>query len=94
MYYSYYENSGTDINSISMFNGRTVSGSVYWAISQFKVEKRAAPTIVLTNQANSGFGTTTGVEGSTTKGYREARTATSTADAGYYFSSWTASIEL
>jgi len=90
----YYENSGTDINSISMFNGRTVSGSVYWAISQFKVEKRAAPTIVLTNQANSGFGTTTGVEGSTTKGYREARTATSTADAGYYFSSWTASIEL
>jgi hypothetical protein len=90
----YYENSGTNINSISMFNGRTVSGSVYWAISQFKVEKRAAPTIVLTNQANSGFGTTTGVEGSTTKGYREARTATSTADAGYYFSSWTASIEL
>jgi hypothetical protein len=90
----YYENSGTDINSISMFNGRTVTGSVYWTISQFKVEKRAAPTIVLTNQTNSGFGTTTGVEGSTTKGYREARTATSTADAGYYFSSWTASIEL
>ena len=90
----YYENSGTDINSVSMFNGRVVSGNVYWAINQFKVDKRAAPTIALTNQANAGFGATTAVEGSTTKGFREARTSNSTSDAGYYFSSWTASIEL
>jgi hypothetical protein len=90
----YYEASATNFQTCSMFNGRVVTGSQYWAINQFKVEKRASPTMVLTNGTNSSFGATPSLEGSNTQGYREGRYATGSGDGAYYFTFWTADAEL
>jgi hypothetical protein len=87
----YYEQDNT--NRTCLFSGNVTSGGAYYASVSFKVEKRASPTVVLTNDSAVAFATTAGSVVASTEGFIEARTATSTAR-GVFQTDWTAAAEL
>jgi hypothetical protein len=76
------------------FDGNVTTGSPYLGWGSFRTTKRAAPTVVLTHYNASGFPLTAGTVGTSTYGYVESRTATSTSNGGFFQSSATASAEL
>jgi hypothetical protein len=92
----YYETSGTSLFSqASLFRGYVVSGAVYSVRTNFKVEKRAAPTVTITNEFATAFPTTPGgAQLPGTRGFQEDRTANGNNNSGLFSSYWTASAEL
>jgi hypothetical protein len=89
----YYEIGGSSTNSI--YNGYTITSTVYMYGVPFVVTKRAAPTIVTTNTFANGFpATASTVSDSSVVGMRCTRTANSSPNSGYFADSWTASAEL
>lgn len=78
----------------ALWAGSAVNGSTYYVGTTFRVEKRASPTVLLTNASASGFGTTPGTPAASVVGFIEGRAATSTVNAGYFRSAWAASAEL
>lgn len=78
----------------SSFDSDTVSGVVSTANVSFKVQKRSSPTVTLSNNFNFNFGSTPGTPGAGVSGFSEQRTATGTANRGYFSSNWTADAEL
>jgi hypothetical protein len=89
----YYEQS-TGTSSATRWTGNVTSANAYISSPVvFKVEKRAAPTIVLTSISATSFAAT-GTATSDTTGLTETRTANATAGGAQFASTWTASIEL
>ena len=90
----YYEQtSGSFANP--MLTGYIVNGTTYYAGAVFVVEKRAAPTLTLTNSSANGFPATSGSTGNVTvRSFYEGRVCNSTLNAGWFASNFTASAEL
>lgn len=81
-------------NAGPYWSGNTTSGESYVSATAFKVTKRANPTVVLTNVANSGFGATPGTATGNIHGVSENRAATATDVGRLYNSTYTADAEL
>ena len=92
----YYETSGTSLFSqASLFRGYVVSGAVYSVRTNFKVDKRAAPTVTITNEFATAFPTTPGgAQLPGTRGFQEDRTANGNNNSGLFSSYWAADAEL
>ena len=92
----YYETTGTsNYGNALLWRGYTVNATAYSSRAYFMVEKRAAPTVTLTNEFAVAFPTTPGTPaGIGIRGFDEARTANATNNSGLFSSYWTASIEL
>jgi hypothetical protein len=83
-----------EFGNLSLFSGNVTSGGAYNSVVKYSTQKRATPSVVLTNEANANFSTTVGtVESPASTGFREARLANVTGN-GFFVSSWTASAEL
>jgi hypothetical protein len=85
-----------ETGSFAQFSGYVISGGNYYsAYVSFAVTKRATPTGTVTHVASSGFPASAGVfADATINGFDEMRTANSSVNAGYFYSTWTASAEL
>jgi hypothetical protein len=78
-----------------MWNGYVTSGTDQYAPAIFKVTKRAAPTVTLTNRSASRFPAASGTaQMIDIDGFYEPRTANSTGQTGFFSSTFTASAEL
>lgn len=88
----YYEEGPTSAKDL-FFSGDITSATANHALEGFDITKRTAPTIVLTNRANSGFPSTTGTVVVGMSRIREERTATASG-VGIFASTWTADAEL
>jgi hypothetical protein len=88
----YYEISSPGGEEI--FSGDVTSGSSYFLMRRFLVQKRATPTVTGTNVAGSGFPVTFVIDSATPIAFREARVASATVSGGFYITTWTASAEL
>jgi len=80
--------------SRSHWQGYVVNGAQYLSHAPLQVSMRIAPTVTLTNTANSGFSTATGGITVDTLAFKETRTCTGTENSGYFISTWAASAEL
>lgn len=89
----YYECAVPGDNAAISFDGNVTSGLAYSARTRFRTQKRATPTISVTNAAAFNFPTTTGSITSGVKGFSETRTANGSGTANFQ-SLWTASAEL
>ena len=89
----YYE----EIGNRFIWSGNTTSGTAYYNSAPFTVNKRAVPTITLTNSDNSGFpATASSIAGgaATVSAVRMARSSNATTNGGYYSDNITADAEL
>jgi len=77
----------------SIFSGNVTSAGNYYSNVGFKVTKRIAPTVVLTNISNTNFTSSVGTTVIDVGGFRENRVANGTGG-GVFQSSWTADAEL
>lgn len=75
------------------FSGNATSGSGYSALAQYRVQKRANPTLSGTNASAIGFPTTVGTTAGDVNGMRENRVANATGAAGFR-SSWQANARM
>ncbi|MFT5452869.1 MAG: hypothetical protein ACI9N9_002367 [Enterobacterales bacterium] len=79
----------------NVFSGDATNTSFYRMSVIFATNKRAAPTMVTTSIAASGFpATSPTTEGVSPEGFSARATANTTAVASYYMFSWTADAEL
>lgn len=79
----------------NLFCGNTVSGTTYYALTNFTVMKCKAPTMSLIAQNQNGFPSAPGATSSVTSyGFLEGRTATASVNGGYFQSQWIADARL
>ena len=89
----YYEKETSYDGNSGFWSGDTTGSTVYFMPISFKVEKRASPTIVITAENLSNFGSiNTSVN--TTSGWRTSATSTGTNTSAYFRCQWTADAEL
>jgi hypothetical protein len=77
-----------------LWAGNATSGSAYFSMTRFGVQKRATPTITYSNQAYSGFTSIAVGANVTVDGFQTTATATSTVVGGYFGANFTANAEL
>lgn len=79
-----------------VWSGQTANNAAYYAVKAFTVEKRAIPTVVMTNSAvATGFNTATlAVDQAGTRGVRGSGTSNTNANGRYFFLQFTADAEL
>jgi hypothetical protein len=83
-----------EAGNLSLFSGNVTSGSPYNSVVKYSTQKRATPTVTLTNQSATNLPSTVGsVLSPADTGFREERVANGTGT-GFFVSSWTASAEL
>lgn len=87
----YYE-TGTNMT----FSGNVTSGVNYYAVSPFKITKRANPTmaVISGSEGDSGFAAGAVRFGQQPDSFNTANTANATVNGGYYQFNWTASAEI
>jgi hypothetical protein len=91
----YYQTQGTDIGNSIIWGGDVTSGANYFGSKTLQVVMRASPTITVGSQLGiNGFAGAPTVDWSSSDGFRFYNTANATGGGGYYFYTWTASIEL
>lgn len=88
------ERSHSTAGDVAVFSGSVTSGQNYYAQKQFKVQKRAVPSVALTSAVATGFPTTTTANGISVGGFSEQRTANATTTGGVYITSWVADARL
>jgi hypothetical protein len=76
------------------FNGNVTSGSSYFNRPAFKVTKRAAPSLTVTNESSSGFPGTYTASGAGIYGFQITSVANATISAAFWSAYWNASAEL
>jgi hypothetical protein len=76
------------------FNGNVTSGSSYFNRPAFKVTKRAAPSLTVTNESSSGFPGTYTASGAGIYGFQITSVANATVSAAFWSAYWNASAEL
>jgi hypothetical protein len=90
----YFETSGPSYGSASIWSGDITSGQTYYKRTNFMVQKRLTPQMILTHDSSVGFPASAGTMGNAnTHGFQESRTANTTGT-GYFSTSWTADAEL
>jgi hypothetical protein len=77
-----------------LWAGNATSGSAYFSMTRFGVQKRATPTITYSSQAYSGFTSIAVGANVTVDGFQTTATATSTVVGGYFGANFTANAEL
>jgi hypothetical protein len=89
----YFEQELSYDGNSAFWSGNTSSGWAYYMPVAFKVVKRAAPTVTITNENLSNFGSMS-ASVDTVTGWRASATATGNNNAAYYRCRWAADAEL
>jgi len=90
----YYEKDGGDQGSQVFWSGNTTNTANYFAVKGFQVQKRAIPTMTLTNIGQGDFPAGTSATQIDTMGFRHARAANANGAGSYFLCSWIADSEL
>jgi hypothetical protein len=89
----YFEQELSYDGNSAFWSGNTSSGWAYYMPVAFKVVKRAVPTVTITNENLSNFGSMS-ASVDTVTGWRASATATGNNNAAYYRCRWAADAEL
>jgi len=89
----YFEQELSFDGNSGFWSGDTTGSTGYYMPISFKVEKRASPTIVITGENLSNFGSVNSTVNSTS-GWRPSATSTGSNTSAYYRCQWTADAEL
>jgi hypothetical protein len=93
-YYEQVSATGGAFGDATSWSGNTTSGASYFTRPAFKVTKRAAPSITVTNESASGFPATYTIGGNGVYGFQITSVANASVSAGFWSAYWTASAEL